>query len=198
MEMLERYNSFQSHNQATKFILLELTEIVAGKREVWPLLAKLGYIQPKVTTSNQSTLPLGDAPAGTSSGKEKNKKGKYVDEIQLVINRMNEHRPLTGKQQPFNWERWGSDITACLKAGKTVTELLLVADHKAAECKRSRDWDWYKPDTLYRIKSIDAKIGAAESGVVIKPFTSGPPKNHVQRMKEKQSDADYDDWSRIK
>jgi hypothetical protein len=92
---------------------------------------------------------------------------QHLEVVGRVIARMNEHRPLAGRQQKYNPDTWDDDIRACLRKGFTEAQLLAVADHKAAECNRSGDWTWYKPDTLYRPTVFKAKLGAAESGVMI-------------------------------
>jgi hypothetical protein len=106
---------------------------------------------------------------------------------------MNQHRPLSGREKEFNPARWDDDIKACLRKGFTEADMLLVADHKADECRRKGDWSWYKPDTLYRPTKFKAKLGAAEAGVRIEPFKPVPFTEGEKRAERhrKRREADY-------
>jgi uncharacterized phage protein (TIGR02220 family) len=107
-------------------------------------------------------------------GGKKNRAPDFTPIVASVIGRLNQHRPLVGKQREFNPEHCDDEIRACLRKGFTEEQLIMVADHKAAECKRKGDWSWFKPATLYRPTKFKAKLGEAEAGVRIEPQKSIP------------------------
>jgi uncharacterized phage protein (TIGR02220 family) len=134
--------------------------------------------------------------SSTPDQKEKKKEKKRdldLEVVRRVIARVNEHRPLRGRQQPFNPERFDEGIRALLRKGFKEADLLLVVDHKAGECRRNGNWSWYKPDTLFRPTKFKEKLGAAEAGVEIKPLQF-QPRDALSRTIQMQKQATKEDW----
>jgi hypothetical protein len=77
-------------------------------------------------------------------GGKKNRAPDFTPIVASVIGRLNQHRPLVGKQREFNPEHCDDEIRAC------------------------------KPATLYRPTKFKAKLGEAEAGVRIEPQKSIP------------------------
>jgi uncharacterized phage protein (TIGR02220 family) len=73
---------------------------------------------------------------------------------------------------------WEPNVSKLLAKGFTQDDLMIVVDWKAAECKRSGDWQWFKPDTLFKPTLFAGKLDNARAGVEHSPqktlaFTDG-------------------------
>jgi len=82
-----------------------------------------------------------------------------------IIGKMNERRP---SSRGFRVDPWVKTIGRLLKAGHTVSEMLELVDWRANECEASGDWQWFKPDTLFRASRFAGYLDTARAGIKLR------------------------------
>jgi hypothetical protein len=119
--------------------------------------------------------------------------GKNIRCAEAVISAMNE---LAGRR--WTSKAWEPTIAKLLGAGYTEEDLLTVVYWKAAESERQGDWQWFKPDTLFRPTLFAAKLDNARAGVVMtgpRAWTEGERRKqrHAQRAETQHEDRGGED-----
>lgn len=122
---------------------------------------------------------------------EKNRSGLQVAGAiaSRVVGRINSLRPKTinGKKvKGFNPAAYESDVATLLKRGNTEIEIITVVEWKAEECNRRRDWQYFKPATLFRPTRFREKLDEALAGVEVSGFVDNPDN---QKHKQNYSDG---------
>ena len=174
---------------------------------------------PRVTTRDQKaprvTCPgptRADAPAPVSESSQKKskrreekippivpplpKKGPNARQVaEAVIGRMNEIRQWKiGARRGWSSTTWTETIGALLAKGFGQADMLEVVEWKAGECERVGDWQWFKPDTLFRPTLFAAKLDNARAGVEHGPQARTQADKRRAQLKRRAEQTYQDNW----
>jgi uncharacterized phage protein (TIGR02220 family) len=144
--------------------------IQAVKDHVRKVVPDVSKLIPSQYHGDTTVIPSPDptpARAGTDPEKKKKKKKSAAKtdatmETEIVISEMNR---LAGRE--WEPEAWKGRLGKLLAKGFTVDDFLKVVHWRASEAKRQSDWGWFKPDTIFRIRSFGEKLDNAKAGVQI-------------------------------
>lgn len=107
--------------------------------------------------------PLADQKKKERKNTTKDSEGEILEIAQRVIGRVNEIRP--GSKRGFDPKTYVKQIRTLVKKGYSAEDMILVVEWKAAESKRSGEWFWFKPATLFRTERFGEKLDEAQAGV---------------------------------
>ena len=139
---------------------------------------------PKDAGTNLALFPDPDQKGFKTLKGEKDRRGSVRGNLQFgpvakhVISEMNK---IAGRR--WTAKAWEPEIGKLIAKGFTQDDLITVVRWKAAESERTGNWEWFKPDTLFRSTLFPGKLDNAKAGVEI---------NGAKGSSQKQSDhQDY-------
>jgi hypothetical protein len=182
---------FQKPGTAAKAILIELSENIGTYQELFPFgprQATSGHDGPRQATMAQTPSPARARGSSSGSGEEKKEKrerkkrsrpaplpsasASASEVTDRVIAKINELRP-PNDGEGFEAKTYLSTITTLMRRGHTEKEFLAVVKWRAEESRRSGEWTWFKPATIFRVKSFAEKLDEARAGVRYGQTTKG-------------------------
>ncbi len=89
---------------------------------------------------------------------------------------------------------WRPNISKLLAKGFTQDDLMIVVRWKADEAERSGDWQWFKPDTLFRPTLFAGKLDNAKAGVKMGGRQSSGKPSAVETNATQQNFAPQGEW----
>jgi hypothetical protein len=139
---------------------------------------------------NSKDIDIGLRAPDSSSQKEREEKKKKGSQVagaiaSRVIGRINSLRPerINGKVvKGFSPVAYESTVGLLLKRGHTELDMVTVVEWKAEECKRRRDWQWFKPSTLFRSTKFREKLDEALAGVEVSGFDDVNKNNQINQQ----------------
>ena len=151
-----------------------------------PVQCTASAVQPRTTPDN--VRPPSPARAGTSSKKKDKKNSIYIQETtERVICRVNEFWP---GDRGFTVKANTKRIGRLLKDGFTADDMIEVVEHKAAAAARNGDWQWFKPDTIFKPTKFPDYLDNARAGVTHRPVAFTDGEKRARRFEDRR-EADY-------